>query len=103
MRIAYATLICPLQTQIEALITCSQTGVTSQRLTSAGDCMSCCSEFPSSFPIPFLHVIFTAHGPVFTLDADGIIDFLVCFLSKCFSFYILQLAPQRDRGILPNL
>lgn len=62
MRIAYATLICPLQagTLIQALITCSQTGVTSQRLTSAEDCMSCYSEFPSSFPIAFLHVIFTA-------------------------------------------
>lgn len=106
MRVAYATLICPLQagTLIQALIICSQTGVTSQRLTSAEYCTSCYSVFPSSFPIPILHVIFTARSPVFTLNRDGIIDFLMCFFPKYFpSCYILRVGPQRDRGILPNL
>lgn len=37
MKIAYATLICPLQAGalIQSLITCSQTSITAQSLTSA--------------------------------------------------------------------
>lgn len=54
-------------------------------------------------PIAFLHVTFTALSPAFTLNTDRIIDFLVCFFPKYFSFCILQLDPQRDKGILPNL
>lgn len=103
MKIAYATLICPLQAGalIQSLITCSQTSIASQTLTAAEYQMSCYSVFPSKFIVPislWLHVIFTVYSPVLALNTELLIS--SCAFSRYFSCSILQLDPQRHTGIL---
>lgn len=92
MKIAYATLICPLQAGalIQSLITCSQTSIASQTLTAAEYQMSCYSVI--SFQVHRSHQLVAACN-IYSVQSSPctehrVINFLMCFFQVFQLFHL---------------